>query len=68
MDDATDRDRAELDRFTADLADVEIAMACLDRDSPDLCASCIAAEADGTLEQRQALLACVESKRSLPTR
>lgn len=53
---------AELDRLEQDLDDVETALACLSRDSIDLCATCRSARVEGSLDQRPALSACAANK------
>lgn len=52
----------DLDRLEGDLDDVETALACLARDSDELCATCRGARVDGSLDRRPALSACAETK------
>lgn len=52
----------DLDRLEQELADVEIALACLSRDGSDLCATCGSARVEGTLQHRPALAACAANK------
>lgn len=52
----------DLDRLEGDLDDVETALACLSRDSIDLCAICRTARVEGTLDQRPALSVCAANK------
>ena len=52
----------DLDRLEGDLDDVETALACLSRDSDELCAICRGARVDGSLNRRPALSACAETK------
>lgn len=52
----------DLDRLEQELDDVEVALACLSRESDDLCATCGSARADGTLDSRPALAACAVNK------
>ena len=52
----------DLDRLEQELADVEVALACLGREGDELCATCGSARVDGTLQQRPALAACAANK------
>lgn len=52
----------DLDRLEEELADVEVALACLSYDGNELCDVCRGARVDGTLEHRPALAACSANK------
>ena len=52
----------DLDRLEEDLDDVETALACLSRDTIELCDTCRGARVDGTLTRRPALAACAANK------
>ncbi len=62
--DRVDREEfvSDLDRLEADLDDVETALACLSRESSDLCHTCRGARDDGSLSARPALMACAEGR------
>ena len=52
----------DLDRLEQELGDVEVAIACLSRDSDQLCSTCGNARVDGTIADRPPLLACSANK------
>lgn len=52
----------DLDRLEQELADVEVALACLSRAGNDRCEACRMAISDGTLGDRPALAACSGTK------
>lgn len=52
----------DLDRLEEELADVEVALACLSSPGNERCEICRQAIADGTLARRPALAACSETR------
>ncbi len=60
---ADDDPVGDLDRLEADLDDVEMAMACLARESSELCEICRDAREDGSIDSRPALIACATGRR-----
>lgn len=53
---------ADLDRLERELADVEVALACISGAQTERCRVCCDAARDGSLSQRPALAACAADK------